>query len=147
MHDPSTTGVHGVDGDNLENDPIAADHEVPYAEYLDEPGDDDPGEDPDGDNVEDPNPDEEPYARFDDFDDPFNNDLDPFKGEVIDLKPDIKVETVSEEALSYLEAHKGRLICIEYHQQSSLSYRKRPPWLPPQITFFSCASGFFSVFD
>ena len=40
MHDPSTAGVHGMGDnnmDNLENDPIAADDEVPYAEYPDEP--------------------------------------------------------------------------------------------------------------
>ena len=102
MHDPSTAGVHGMDDDNLENfenDPITVDDEVPYAEYLDEPGNDDPGEDPDGDDVKDPDPDEEPYAGFDDFDDPFDNDLDPFEGEVIDLEPepDIKVEMVLEE--------------------------------------------------
>ena len=100
MHDPSTAGVHGMDDDNVENDPIAVDEEVPYAEYPDEPGDDDPGEDPDdGNDVKDPNPDEEPYAGFDDFNDPFDNDLDPFEGEVIDLEPepDIKVEMVSEE--------------------------------------------------
>ena len=89
-----------MDDDNVENDPITADEEVPYVEYPDEPGDDDPGEDlDDGDDIEDPNPDEEPYARFDDFNDPFDNDLDPFEGEVIDLEPEpnIKVEMVSEE--------------------------------------------------
>jgi hypothetical protein len=85
--------------ENIENDPITVDDEVPYAEYLDEPGNDDPGEDPDSDDVKNPNPDEEPYGDFDDFDDPFENDLDPFEGEVIDLEPEpsIKVEMVSEE--------------------------------------------------
>ena len=99
MHDPSTTGVHGMDDDNLESDPIAVDDEVLYAEYPDEPGNDDPGEDLDSDDIRDPNPDEEPYAGFNDFDDPFDNDLDPFKGEVIDLEPEpnIKVEMVSDE--------------------------------------------------
>ena len=102
MHDPSTAGVHSMDDDNfdnLENDPIAADDEVPYAEYPDEPGEEDPDEDPDGNDVEDPDPDEEPYGGFNDFDDPFDNDLDPFEGEVIDLEPEpnIKVEMVSEE--------------------------------------------------
>ena len=102
MHDPSTAGVHGADDDNLENlenDPIAADDEVPYVEYPDEPGEEDPDEDPDGNDVEDPNPDEEPYGGFNDFDDPFDNDLDPFEGEVIDLEPEpnIKVEMVLEE--------------------------------------------------
>ena len=45
----------------IENDPITADDEVPYAEYPDEPGEDDPDEDPDGNDVEDPDPDKEPY--------------------------------------------------------------------------------------
>ena len=67
MHDPSTAGVHGTDDDNLENlenDPIAADDEVPYMEYPDEPGEEDPDEDLDGNDVKDPNPDEEPYGRI-----------------------------------------------------------------------------------
>ena len=102
MHDPSTAGVHSTDDDNMDNlgnDPITADDEVPYVEYPDEPGEDDPDEDLDGNDVEDHDPDEDPYGGFNDFDDPFNNDLDPFEGEVIDLKPEpnIKVETVSEE--------------------------------------------------
>ena len=40
MHNPSTAGVHGANDDNLanlENDPIAADDEVLYMEYPDEP--------------------------------------------------------------------------------------------------------------
>ena len=91
-----------MDGDNLnnlENDPIAADDEVPYAEYPDEPGEEDQDEDSNGDDAMDPDPNEEPYEGFNDFDDPFDNDLDPFEGEVIDLEPepDIKVEMVSEE--------------------------------------------------
>ena len=102
MHDPSTAGVHGAGDDNMDNlgnDPIAADDEVPYAEYPDEPGEDDPDEDLDGNDVEDHDPDEEPYGGFNEFDDPFDNDLDPFEGEVIDLEPEpnIKVEMVSEE--------------------------------------------------
>ena len=85
--------------ENLNDDPITADDEVPYAEYPDEPGDDDPDDDPDGNDVKDPNPDVEPDDDFGDFDDPFDNDLDPFEGEVIDLEPDpnIKVEMVSED--------------------------------------------------
>ena len=102
MHNPSTAGVHGVGDDNidnLENDLITLDNEVPYMEYPDQPGEDDADEDPDGNDVEDPDPDKELYRGFNDFDDPFNNNLDPFEGEVIDLEPepDIKVEMVLEE--------------------------------------------------
>ena len=102
MHDPSTAGVHGVDDDNLnnlKNDPITVDDEVPYAEYQDEPGEEDQDEDSNGDDGVDHDPDKEPYEVFDDFDDPFNNNLDLFEGEVIALEPEpnIKVEMVSEE--------------------------------------------------
>ena len=102
MHDPSTAGVHRADDENLnnvENDPIAADDEVPYMDYPDEPGVEDPDEDPDGNDVKDPDPDKDPYRGFNDFDDPFDNDLHPFEGYVINLEPepDIKVEMVSEE--------------------------------------------------
>ena len=85
--------------DNLENDPITVDNEVLQAEYPDEPGEEDPDEDLHGNDIEDPNPDEDPYGGFNDFDDSFDNDLDPFEGEVIDLEPEpnIKVEMVSEE--------------------------------------------------
>ena len=134
MHDPSTAGVHGVDDDNLENlenDPITADDEVPYAEYLDEPGEDDPDEDLDGNNVKDPNPDEEPYGRFNDFDDPFDNDLDPFEGEVIDLEPgpNIKVEMVSEE--EDLEEEEVAPVTAPRH---SLWQKKKPVHLVPSLS-------------
>ena len=75
------------------------DDEVPYVQYPDEPGEEDPDEDLDGDNVKDSNPDKELYGGFNDFEDPFDNDLDPFKGEVIDLEPEltIKVKMVLEQ--------------------------------------------------
>ena len=126
VHDPSTAGVHGAD---VDNNPITVDEEVPYAEYLDAPGDDDPGEDlDDGDDVKDHNPDKELYARFDDFNDPFDNDLDPFEGEVIDLKPDIKVEMVSEE--EDLEEEEVAPVAAPRH---SLWQKKKPAQLVPSF--------------
>ena len=134
MHDPSTAGVHSADDDNmdnLENDPIAADDEVPYAEYPDEPGEEDPDEDLDGNDIEDPDPDEDPYGGFNDFDDPFDNDLDPFEGEVIDLEPEpnIKVEMVSEEE----DLEEEEVAPVAAPRCSSWQ-KKKPAWLVPSLS-------------
>jgi hypothetical protein len=134
MHNPSTAGVHSAGDDNMDNlgnDPITADDEVPYVEYLDEPGEDDPDEDLDGNDVEDHDPDEDLYGGFNDFDDPFNNDLDPFEGEVIDLKPkpDIKVEMVSEE--EDLEEEEVAPVAALRH---SSRQKKKPVQLVPSLS-------------
>ena len=102
---------------------ITADDEVPYAEYLDEPGDDDPEDNPDGDDIKDPDPDAEPDDDFDDFNDPFDNDLDPFEGEVIDLEPDpnIQVEMVLED--EELEEEEVAPVAAPRH---SLQQKKKP---------------------
>ena len=134
IHNPSTAGVHSMDDDNmdnLENDPITVDDEVPYTEYLGETGEEDPDEDLDSNDVKDPNPDEDLYGGFNNFDDPFDSNLDPFEGEVVDLKPepDIKVEMVLEE--EDLEEEEVAPVAAP---RSSSQQKKKPVWLVPSLS-------------
>jgi hypothetical protein len=82
MHNPSTTGVHSTDDENFDydlEDSIAVDDEVPYTQYLDEPANDEAEVNPDGNNVMAPDPDVELDSDFNDFDNPFDNNLDPLQ--------------------------------------------------------------------